>query len=342
MRKAMMAVMALCLAVPAARAQQSGQQAAQRRELEQKMQQLEQQMRDLQRELSRMAPEDARLDAVPRASVFSLFGRAHLGVYFSSDKSPATDSIGVLVQSVTPGGPAEQAGVRSGDIVTTFNGEKLTGEYSAAAEDESAPGIRLRDLAADLSNGDTVKLVYRRGKETRSATIVARDLPTGSWGLAFTAPPARVHVQTGEIADQVRRAQDEAYQAQAEAMRSAMPALVGAWGMYDRWFDMDLVALNPELGDYFGTNTGLLVVHAPEDSTLNLKSGDVILSVDGRTPASQPQLIRILRSYAPGETMHLDIMRHQHRTTVTAKVPERQHVPDDGMDFHWQGNGIMR
>ena len=123
-------------------------------------------------------------------------------------------------------------------------------------------------------------------------------------------------------------------------MRSAMPALVGTW-MYDRWFDMELVGLNPELGSYFGTSTGLLVVHAPDDSALNLKSGDVILSVDGRTPSSQPQLIRILRSYTPGETMHLDIMRHPHRTTVTAKVPER-HAQRDDMDFDWHGNGIMR
>jgi S1-C subfamily serine protease len=83
------------------------------------------------------------------------------------------------------------------------------------------------------------------------------------------------------------------------------------------------------------------VIHAPDDSTLNLKGGDVILSVDGRTPMSQPQLIRILRSYAPGETLRLDIMRHQHRMTVTAKIPER-HPPHDGMDFDWQPHGIMR
>ena len=338
----MMAVSALVLTVPAARAQRSEQEAAQRRELEQKMQQLEQQMRDLQRELSRMAPGEARVRAVPRTSVLSLFNRAHLGVTFNADEHPSTDSIGVLLQGVTTGGPADQAGLRGGDIITTFNGEKLTGDYPAAADGESAPGIKRRDLAGVLSDGDTVKVDYRRGKEMHRATIVARDLSTGSWGFAFSAPMSGVHVETGRVADALQRSATA--QAQVEAMRGAMPALVGTvgpWGMYDRWFDMELVGLNPELGSYFGTSTGLLVVHAPDDSALNLKSGDVILSVDGRTPSSQPQLIRILRSYTPGETMHLDIMRHQHRTTVTAKVPER-HAQRDDMDFDWHGNGIMR
>lgn len=340
MRKTMMAVLALCLAVPAARAQQSEQQAAQRRELEQKMQQLEQQMRDLQRELARMAPEEARLRAATAPTAFSVFGRAHIGVILKSDKSPATDSVGALLTAVTAGGPAEQAGLKAGDIITTFNGEKLVGDYPAADEDESAPGIKLRDLASDLSDGDTVKVDYRRGKETHRATILARNLPSGSWSFAFTTPPARVHVETGDMARAVQRAQGDAYRAQAEALSNVMPLVASTW-MYDRWFDMELVALNPELGDYFGTSTGLLVIHAPADSTLDLKGGDVILSVDGRTPASQPQLIRILRSYAPGETIHLDIMRQKHRTTVTAKVPER-HSSRDGMDFDWQGRGIMR
>jgi S1-C subfamily serine protease len=334
MRKAMMAVMALCLAAPGARAQQNEQQAAQRRELEQKMQQLEQQMRDLQRELARMAPEEGRLRAMPPAPVFPLFNRAHLGVYLNSDKSAATDSIGALLTAITPGGPADQAGLKTGDIITTFNGEKLAGSYPAADEDESAPGIKLRDLAGDLSDGDTVQVDYRRGRETRHTAIVARNL-SESWGFAVAGPSPRVYVDTRGISDAARR------MAEAGTVTAgiALPHILGEW-MYDRWFDMELVALNAELGDYFGTSTGLLVIRPPDDSTLNLKAGDVILAVDGRKPASQAQLVRILRSYAPGEAINVDIVRHQRRMTVTARIPERHGPPDD--DFDWESHGIMR
>src|SRR6058998_3237651 len=56
---------------------------------------------------------------------------------------------------------------------------------------------------------------------------------------------------------------------------------------------------------------------------LPLKGGDVILSIGGRKPTSPSHAMRILRSYEPGETVALDIMRKQKRVTVSWKVPER-------------------
>jgi len=88
------------------------------------------------------------------------------------------------------------------------------------------------------------------------------------------------------------------------------------------WGDLDLVSLNPDLGEYFGTKEGILVVRAPADSSLPLRAGDVILSVGGRKPASPSHAMRILRSYEAGETVSIDIMRKQKRTTVAWKVPE--------------------
>jgi len=89
------------------------------------------------------------------------------------------------------------------------------------------------------------------------------------------------------------------------------------------WGDLEVVSLNPDLGEYFGTKEGVLVVKAPADSSLPLKGGDVILSIGGRRPTSPSHAMRILRSYEPGETVALDIMRKQKRVTVSWKVPER-------------------
>ena len=86
--------------------------------------------------------------------------------------------------------------------------------------------------------------------------------------------------------------------------------------------------LNPDLGDYFGTREGVLVVRAPEDSTLSLKGGDVILSIGGRKPSSPEQAMRILRSYDTDETVTLDVMRKQKHVTVNWKVP------DENRRFH--------
>ena len=86
------------------------------------------------------------------------------------------------------------------------------------------------------------------------------------------------------------------------------------------WSDLDLVALTPALGAYFGTDKGLLVVRAPEDATLGLADGDVILEIGGREPQTPEHAVRILASFEPGETLHLTIMRKQRRETLEVRI----------------------
>lgn len=84
---------------------------------------------------------------------------------------------------------------------------------------------------------------------------------------------------------------------------------------------MELTALTPQLGRYFGTDRGVLVVRAPKRGVLKLQDGDVILSIGGRIPASGSQAIRILTSYDPGDTIRLVILREHHRIDITATLP---------------------
>jgi len=325
MRTMAMVALALTLTLPAVSAQQAGtqaQQEAQRRELREKMRELQQQMRELEREMARLEREtrgaeaELRAFAAPRTSVWQLFeSRGRLGVTLNLAKNAATDSIGAVLAGVTPSGPADRAGLRAGDIITTFNGERLTGRYPAAGERESEPLRKLWDFAQQLEEGDTVVVDYRRGKETHRATIVAKRL--GSEGFSFEiTTPDRIRVET------------------------ALERLRGALDWSSGWLDVELVKLNPELGDYFGTTEGLLVIRAPADSELQVKGGDVILSVDGRPAASAAQLMRVLRSYEPGEDVKLDIMRQKRRMTLTVKVPERRTRPDvfeHQWDSDWNG-----
>ena len=87
--------------------------------------------------------------------------------------------------------------------------------------------------------------------------------------------------------------------------------------------DLDLAPLNPDLGNYFGTTDGVLVIRAPKDGPLGLKGGDVVQSVDGRKPASPAHLLRILRSYDRGETFKLDILRNRKPQSVSARLDGR-------------------
>ncbi len=215
---------------------------------------------------------------------------ARLGVVLRQEKNPATDPIGAVIEALTPGSPAEEAGLRPGDIITKFNGRSLTTGEVDSDEDESAPTARLMDLASSLKDGDVVTLEYRRGSATATATLTARS-PVGPHVRVVTVPRGMdtrggTSIEIPDIPD--------------------MPDIPDFDIDLDfhggrAWRDVDLIALNPELGRYFGSSDGVLVVRAPKESSLKLQGGDVILKIGDRTPATPTQAMRILRSYEPGE-----------------------------------------
>jgi S1-C subfamily serine protease len=87
--------------------------------------------------------------------------------------------------------------------------------------------------------------------------------------------------------------------------------------------DLELAPLNSDLGRYFGATDGVLVISVPKESQLGLKGGDVVLTVDGRKPATPSQLLRILRSYESDETLKLEVLRNHKRETVTGHLGDK-------------------
>lgn len=255
------------------------------------------------------APEPRARQRVERPpfGVFSFSGnRGRIGVVVKTDAEAADDQIGARIEAVTPGGPADKAGLKAGDIITRFGGTALGGVRAADA-DESGPGMKLIELARALDPGDTVQVEYRRGGDSRKATLVAADLES-AWN--FVTPRAgREYMIDPDIRLRLE-----------DGLRGFSYMLGEPWGR------LELVTLNPELGEYFGTREGVLVVKGSADSAdgLTLRGGDVILSIGGRKPTSPSHAMRILRSYEAGETVALEIVRKQKRSTISWKVPDGQ------------------
>jgi hypothetical protein len=230
--------------------------------------------------------------------------RGRIGVIVDTKANTAGDKVGARIEGITPGGPAEKAGLKVGDVITRFKSTALGG---ATSEDEenSGPGLKLIDLARQLEPGDSVQVEYRRGNDARKVTIVAEDLGGGAWSGRMEMP------EMGNFEDLMPK--------MGMGPGHELEMFLGS-----PWGGIELVRLNPDLGDYFGTREGVLVVRAPEDSSLALKGGDVIISIGDRKPTSPEQAMRILRSYDAGETVTLDVLRKQRHVTVTWKVPERE------------------
>jgi S1-C subfamily serine protease len=260
----------------------------------------------------RVRPEPARDE------MFNLVinRRARLGLKVSL-QAQETDSIGAHVDAVSPGGPAAKAGIRSGDIIVKLDGKSLVGATNAPeTRGRSLPGLRLVEEAARLAPNDTVQVEFRRdGAPQRVSLVTAGDAGPGvrgPRGFSFVMPggpdPEAMKVMGPDP--------------ELENLDIRVPRMVMLFG--GELAELELAPLNPELGQYFGTAEGVLVISAPKASPLGLKGGDVVLSVDGRKPSTPTQLLRILRSYDGDETFKIDVLRNHKRETVTGKRGRQQ------------------
>lgn len=258
--------------------------------------------------------------------------RARLGITVNIEPR-ATDSIGAFVTAVSPGGPADRAGLRSGDLVVRLGGRSVLTDPIAGARAPRkgpTPGIRLIELAARLDPNDTVAVEYRRGAARRTATLVTAPEPDLQLLVARLdsmkglQEMARVEVIEQALAERqaelLEIAERQAELAQpyerVPTPRAAPRAM--AWArLAGPLAGLEFATMNPSLSEYFGTSKGVLVTRADASAPLGLRGGDVILTVDGRAPSGPTHLARILRSYDPGETVTLDILRSRKRMTLS-------------------------
>ncbi|HET9391746.1 MAG TPA: PDZ domain-containing protein [Steroidobacteraceae bacterium] len=198
---------------------------------------------------------------------------------------PASGPDGARIDEVSPGGPAADAGLRAGDVIVSVNGTDVKGNDTAR---------QVYHLMHAVTPDSKVKVRVMREGKAREFVVTTRP------GLSFHdfhMPPMPP---------------DGDFQL-PEVMMFHKPLA-----------QMELVTLTPQLGRYFGSDKGVLVVRAPKDSGFKLQDGDVILAIDGREPTSGSHATRILGSYQPGEKISLRLMRDHKVITVETTLPERE------------------
>lgn len=267
---------------------------------------VEAEMREAERRLEEAARRIAELSsrqlpAMAGSWSMDSAGRPVLGITIGapSDDGPVK---GVEILAVSPGGPAMEAGLSAGDVITAINKESLGASSGRDANE------KLLDFMSGVKAGDVLDIEYLRGGKTATAQVEPRQL--GPQMFAFGGPEKHFRFNVPHPGAPGAPP--------AEFNRFVFVSGDGGWG------DLELVSLTKDLGRYFGADEGMLVVRAPSDAALQLKDGDVIRAIGGRKPQSVPHAIRILGSYQPGETLEIEIMRDKKRQTLKVEVPDNR------------------
>lgn len=252
--------------------------------------------------LSTVAAAQQRPPQPPRAPAAP--ARGYLGISLL----PSPQAEGTMeVEEVGEGTPADRAGLRVGDRIVRWNGRNDV--MAALRSDRPAPGdtVRLRvaregqrdfDLAI-VAERDT-RIVERRVGPNREEVIVIRpDRFARRFGIDGDSIAAHVDSLQSEIrvmlrdslGPQLERIRERVANTRIEILRDtdALDEFREGLGLTlaggRRGFaGAEMTDLNPGLGEYFGTDSGALVLRVMQDTPAadsGLEEGDVIVSANG-------------------------------------------------------------
>ena len=233
---------------------------------------------------------------------------SQLGVMVS-DLDPSTSpgaGAGVKVDEVTSDSAAEKAGLKAGDVVVEFDGERVRSAR------------QFTRLVQETPDGRTVKIaILRDGKrQVLDATPETRSF----------------HSTMNFNEDRARRELDRALRGLREF--HVEPPLAFEWrgepgnvpGLTTPSrgrLGVTVESLSPQLADYFGVKDGGALVSAvARDSAAEkagIKAGDVITSVNGGRVRDADSLSREIAD-ATGAELSIGIVRDKKETTLKAMI----------------------
>ena len=245
---------------------------------------------------------------------------------------------GVRIAGVTPDSAAADAGLKSGDRLVSINGNAIAGA------DGDARLAVLRSRLEKLDAKTPVRLGYvRDGHETVvSATPRITDsvfvwnsngeAPVALHGdvMMTPHPDGRVEFDADSVSGTLPPG--IAPEIHREIIRlgdgDAPMAMPGSGMLLEafRWNGLNLASLDPQLGRYFGTDKGVLVL-SPGPQLPALQAGDVILGIDGKPVATPREAMDALRAHQAGDTASLALLRDHRDASAQVTVPKAMPVP---------------
>ena len=196
---------------------------------------------------------------------------------------------GVEVTLIEPEGPAAKGGLKAGDVVLEYNGQRVEGTEQFVR------------LVRETPPGRQVKRLVHRGGSAQTITLTTGTRKSRGYVTGFTAPrieiPELLHLPD-------------------------VPKALLSWRSASLGIEAE--SLESQLADYFGVKEGVLVRSVMRGSAAGkagLKAGDVIVKVDN-TPVATPReitsAIRSLRS----RSATLAVVRNRQEISINVSLED--------------------
>lgn len=203
------------------------------------------------------------------------------------------DESGVEITNVDPDSPADRAGLKRGDVVLEFQGQRVEGTEQF---------IR---LVRETPAGRQVKLsVMRNGApQAVTARIEARKARVFRAGEMFGETPPRPLPRMDVWVPDVPRA---------------------FTGWRSPRLGVEAESLSGQLAEFFGVKEGVLVRSVAKGSTAEkagLKAGDVITKVDQKPLESAAELSNLIRAARGKKALPFLVMREKREITLSVSLP---------------------
>lgn len=228
---------------------------------------------------------------------------------------------GWKIISVVPESGAAEAGMQKNDLVISINGQST-----------AKGGLALTEfIAMDHQEGDISEVVVLRDDQQVSLNVTAKVLNSpdvimelsegNNW---FSSAEKEFIYKTGDM-DKVF----EGLHVDVERLDDIVKGLgdhdirVVTTGDADAYFfsgskmnqwlgkNHHFSTITENLGKYFGTTQGVLVLEVDKDNKLGLKDGDVIQAINGNDVKTPKDVIKIMSGFKSDESFEIEIIREK-------------------------------
>lgn len=254
----------------------------------------------------------------PRMKAFSYRAsttRAYLGVgvaEISAQRSrelKLSEERGVEVTRVAEDSPAAKAGIKEGDVILEYNGQRIEGVEQFMRMVRETPPNR------------QVRLLVSRGGATQTLTATLGERK----GIAL---PGNVEIDVKEIEKELgklRRLEDFDFRIRIPDI----PRPQMTWR--SRVLGVEAESLgDSQLAEFFGVKEGVLVRSVLEGSPAakaGIKAGDVIVKIEDRKVTTPGEISSILREMESKKTVNVTLMRRQKEMTLAVPLEEKAERP---------------